>query len=69
VSLAARIKDKLGIDAAIEVGARGQFDVVVDGETIASRERGLLTRLFRGGGWPDEDEVVAALAERKKTRV
>ena len=69
MSLAAKIKDKLGIDVPIEVGARGQFDVVVDGETVASREKGLLTRLFGGGGWPDEDKVVAELAKRKKTRV
>jgi len=41
----------------------GQFDVVVDGETIASKKTGLLTKLF-GGGWPDPDAVVAAIAER-----
>lgn len=52
---------------AQEVGARGQFDVVVDGETIASREKGFLTRLI-GGGWPDEDLVVAEL-ERRRSRV
>lgn len=44
-------------------GARGQFDVVVDGETVASRERGLLTRLM-GGGWPDPEDVVAAVERR-----
>lgn len=47
------------------MGAVGQFDVVVDGETIASRQGGLFTRLL-GGGWPDEEQVVAELARRKR---
>jgi predicted Rdx family selenoprotein len=46
-------------------GKLGQFDVVVDGEVIASRkplwQRGL------GGGWPDPEEVVAKI-EAKRAR-
>jgi len=53
----------------IEVGARGQFDVVVDGTRIISREKGLLRRLLRRGGWPDEDEVVAEIRRRSENRV
>ncbi|MBX3468059.1 MAG: hypothetical protein KF878_14390 [Planctomycetes bacterium] len=45
------------------MGARGQFDVVADGETIAGRAPGLMKRLL-GGGWPDEGEVVEALRAR-----
>lgn len=37
--------------------------MLVDGEVIASRTKGLLKRLV-GGGWPNEDEVVAAIRER-----
>lgn len=37
--------------------------MVADGETIASRQGGLLTRLL-GGGWPDPDDVIAALEQR-----
>lgn len=44
-------------------GQRGQFDVDVDGETVASRQKGFLTRLLRGG-WPDPEAVVAAVEER-----
>jgi hypothetical protein len=47
----------------IEVGKRGQFDVVVDGETIASRQGNILTRAL-GGGWPDEAKVVDLLRDR-----
>jgi hypothetical protein len=38
---------------------------VLDGEVIASRKAGLLTRLF-GGGWPDPEAVVAAIEARRK---
>jgi hypothetical protein len=47
----------------IEVGKSGQFDVVVDGETIASRQGNILTRVL-GGGWPDEAKVVEELRRR-----
>jgi hypothetical protein len=49
------------------VGNRGQFDVVVDGQTIASRGGNLLTRAF-GGGWPDEAAVVKAIDEKRAAR-
>lgn len=45
----------------------GQFDVVVDGVTIASKKKNLLTSLI-GGGWPDPDEVVAAIEKRSGKR-
>lgn len=48
---------------AIEVGKTGQFDVIVDGETIASRGGNALTRLF-GAGWPDTEAVLAVVEER-----
>ena len=41
-------------------GKLGQFDVVVDGETIASRGGNLLTRAL-GGGWPDPEAVIAKI--------
>ncbi len=44
--------------------ARGQFDVIVDDEVIASRSRGLLVRLL-GMGWPDTDAIVAAIRSRQ----
>jgi hypothetical protein len=48
------------LSAELTVGGGGQFDVVADGEVIASRGGGFLTR-FLGGGWPDENAVIAAL--------
>jgi hypothetical protein len=41
----------------LEVGSPGQFDVLVDGQRVASRGGGFFKRLL-GGGWPDEGEVV-----------
>ena len=38
-SLAAAIKQALGVDADVIVGARGQFDVVANGELIFSKGR------------------------------
>ena len=46
------------------VGSRGQFEVQVDGETVATRGGGFLGKLF-GGGWPKAADVVAAV--RAKT--
>lgn len=40
--------------------------MVVDGETIASRQKGLLIRLL-GGGWPDEEQVVREVERRRTT--
>jgi hypothetical protein len=45
------------------VGARGQFEVQVDGQTVAQRGGGTLARFF-GGGWPAAAEVVAAIRAR-----
>ena len=61
--LAARIHDDLDIEARLTPGSSGQFDVVADGETIASRQGNRLTRLL-GGGWPDADAVVRELERR-----
>jgi hypothetical protein len=43
-----------------EVGTSGQFDVVVDGARVASRGGSFFRRVL-GGGWPDENEVVAKI--------
>ena len=43
-----------------QVGEPGQFDVVVDGRTIASRTGGFFKKLL-GAGWPDEADVVAKI--------
>jgi hypothetical protein len=45
-------------------GELGQFDVVVDGEVVASRRRSVLGALF-GAGWPTADEVLRAIESRR----
>ena len=44
-------------------GKPGQFDVLVDGELVASRGGSMLKRLL-GGGWPDPAEVIEKIAAR-----
>jgi hypothetical protein len=43
-----------------KVGGRGQFDVVADGDVIASRQNRVRLR----DGWPDPEAVTRALRER-----
>jgi selT/selW/selH-like putative selenoprotein len=43
-----------GHDAAAVPGGKGQFDVLLDGELVFSKRS--------AGRFPEEDEVVAALA-------
>ena len=60
----ALIKEHLGIDAVATPGTTGQFDVKADGETIAERGGNWLTRSL-GAGYPDLDDVVEQLEERR----
>jgi hypothetical protein len=50
------------------VGARGQFDVQVDGQTVATRGGGFFLRHFGGGGWPAAADVVAAIRAQMAAR-
>ena len=59
-----RIKERLGIDVVTRTGNTGQFDVVVDGQTVVSRGGNWFTRKF-GAGYPDLDEVVAQVESLK----
>lgn len=45
----------------LQVGYPGQFDVLVDGEVVASRAGGFFARFF-GGGWPDPTAVASTVA-------
>lgn len=57
------MKDELDLEVEFERGRAGQFDVLADGELVASKDEGFLAKFF-GGGWPDEDEIVTAIAKR-----
>jgi len=57
------IKNRLHIDAVCTPGKTGQFDVLADGERIATRGGNFLTRSF-GAGYPDLNHVVDELAQR-----
>jgi hypothetical protein len=45
------------------LGRLGQFDVLADGEVIASRGGSMLKRVL-GGGWPDPAEVIEKIEAR-----
>ncbi|MCU1332136.1 MAG: family hydrolase [Candidatus Angelobacter sp.] len=59
----ALIKKRLGIEAVVTPGETGQFDVLADGEKLASRGGNWFTRSF-GAGYPDLDSVVERLEKR-----
>jgi hypothetical protein len=58
------IKKRLNIDAVCTPGETGQFDVIADGERIATRGGNWLTRSF-GAGYPDLDKVVERLEKHR----
>lgn len=58
----ALIKERLGIEAVKVPGATGQFDVVVDGKTIATRGGNWLTRSF-GAGYPELDSIIEQIKQ------
>jgi hypothetical protein len=60
----ALIKKRLDIEAVITRGKTGQFEVIADGERIAERGGNWLTRSF-GAGYPDLDDVVKQLEQRR----
>ncbi len=48
------LKEKLGIDAELQVGRPGVYEVSVDGKVVAGRER---------FGFPTEDEIVSRVQQ------
>ena len=60
----ALIKKLFGVDAVMRAGARGQFDVLVNGEVVCRRGGNAITRKF-GAGYPDFEQV-AALIEKAR---
>jgi hypothetical protein len=54
------IKATLGQHVELEKGRHGQFEVIVNGRTVASRKGGMLAKLLNRP-WPDDDDVIAAV--------
>ncbi len=54
------IQDSLEIDVKTELGIKGQFDVTVNGDTVVSRQGGLVALVLRKP-WPSESDVVTAV--------
>jgi predicted Rdx family selenoprotein len=54
--LAAAIKEATAVEAVLEVGADGIFDVEADGELIFSRAA-------QEGRFPEADEIIATLVD------
>jgi hypothetical protein len=59
----ALIRKRLGIDPETTPGDYGQFEVIADGETVATRGGNWFTRGF-GLGYPDAEDVVDLLEAR-----
>jgi hypothetical protein len=60
----ALIKKRLGVEAVTRPGNRGQFEVIVDGETVAERGGNWFLRSL-GVGYPNLRQVVDQLAQRQ----
>jgi selT/selW/selH-like putative selenoprotein len=60
------IREHVGVEAVLEHGGLGQFDVLADGDLVASREHGILNHLIRGG-FPDDARVVETLTRLAAT--
>ena len=60
------IKDQLSVEPLLKPGAKGQFDIVVDGQTVAQRGGNFLTRSL-GAGYPDLDTVMARIKQQSAT--
>ena len=56
------IHDRVGLPVELEKGRQGQFDVIVNGRSVASRKGGLLAKILNRP-WPDGDDVVAAVRD------
>jgi selT/selW/selH-like putative selenoprotein len=52
--LAAELRDRFGATVAVEEGKFGQFDVLLDGEVVASKGRTFLRRMLTHGAPPQE---------------
>lgn len=57
------IKQRLNVDPVITPGTIGQFDVIVDGQKVATRGGNWLTRQF-GAGYPDLNGILEEIAKR-----
>jgi hypothetical protein len=58
------VKQRFNIDAVLKPGKTGQFDVVANGQRIASRSGNWFTRRF-GAGYPDLEDVVRLLDKQQ----
>jgi hypothetical protein len=50
------------VPVELEKGRQGQFDVMVNGRTVASRKGGLIAKLVKRP-FPQVDDVVAAVRD------
>ena len=57
------IKERFHVEAETKPGKIGEFEVFLDGESIAKRGGNFLTRSF-GGGYPDLAEVLSVLEQK-----
>ncbi len=58
------IKKRLGIEAILTPGKKGQFKVIADDKKIAERGGNWFTRKF-GAGYPDLESVVEQLEKHR----
>jgi selT/selW/selH-like putative selenoprotein len=59
-ALAAELRDRFGSSVSVEEGKLGQFDVLMDGEVVASKGRTFLRRMLTHGA-PPQAQILEAI--------
>jgi len=59
-ALAAELRERFGAEVEVEEGKFGQFDVLLDGEVVASKGQTFWRRMLTHGA-PSQSEILAAI--------
>lgn len=65
--LATELRERFGVSVSVEEGKFGQFDVLLDGEVVASKARTFLGRMLTHGA-PPQAEILGAIERHLAVR-
>lgn len=65
--LATELRDRFGAAVSVEEGKFRQFDVLLDGEVVASKGRTFLRRMLTHGA-PPQDQILKAIERHLAVR-
>jgi selT/selW/selH-like putative selenoprotein len=65
--LATELRERFGASVSVEEGKFGQFDVLLDGEVVASKGRTFLRRMLTHGA-PPQEQILEAIERHLAVR-